>query len=74
MQLFSKFLCALVLCALSSGAWAGSSEMEAKRQAEIGLAPGVVLGKDNAALAEGMLPPEILDHYKQDEYVNPIAE
>lgn len=74
MQLFGKILCALAVCALSSSAWAGPSEMEAKRQVEIGLAPGVILGKDNAQLAEGMLPPEILEHYKQGEYVNPIAE
>lgn len=39
-----------------------------------GLAPGTVLGKDNWQLAEGLLPPEILEHYKQGGYQNKIVE
>ena len=38
------------------------------------LKPGDTLGKDTWQRAEGLLPPEILTHYKKDEYVNPIAE
>ncbi len=38
------------------------------------LKAGDVLGADNAQLAEGLLPPEILDHYKKGEYSNPIVD
>jgi hypothetical protein len=39
-----------------------------------GLKPGDVLGPDNWQLAEGLLPPEILEHYKEGGYVNPIVD
>lgn len=42
--------------------------------AQTGLKPGDVLGPDNWQLAEGLLPPEILEHYKKGEYVNPIVD
>jgi len=35
---------------------------------------GVTLGPDNWQQAEGLLPPEILEHYKKGEYVNPIVD
>jgi Protein of unknown function (DUF1329) len=38
------------------------------------LKTGDVLDKDTAAQAEGLLPPEILRHYKEGEYVNKIVE
>lgn len=38
------------------------------------LKPGDVLGKDNWQLAEGLLPPEILKHYREGEYVNPVVD
>ena len=38
-----------------------------------GLKPGDVLDKGTAAKAEGLLPPEILKHYREGEYQNPIA-
>lgn len=39
-----------------------------------GLKPGDVLGKDNWQLAEGLLPPEILAHYRTGDYVNAIVD
>lgn len=39
-----------------------------------GLQVGDVLGRDNWQKAEGLLPPEILEHYKKGEYSNPIVE
>lgn len=73
MRLTLGIIVGLIVCAGTEG-WAASGDMEAKRQAEIGLAPGVVLGKDNAELAEGILPPEILEHYKRGEYINAVGE
>ncbi|MGH2670439.1 MAG: hypothetical protein ACRDH5_15215, partial [bacterium] len=48
----------------------GASEMEKKRAAEIGLAPGMVLDQTTAHLAKDLLPPEIYKHYKNGEYRN----
>jgi hypothetical protein len=39
-----------------------------------GLKPGMVLDQSNWQLAEGLLPPEILEHYKTGGYANPIVE
>lgn len=39
-----------------------------------GLAPGDVLNQETAAKAEGLLPPEILGHYKSGSYSNPIVD
>ncbi|GIW44592.1 MAG: hypothetical protein KatS3mg077_1874 [Candidatus Binatia bacterium] len=39
-----------------------------------GLAPGTMLGKDNWQLAEDLLPPEILKHYREGHYQNKIIE
>jgi hypothetical protein len=41
---------------------------------EDALAAGVTLGKNNWKLAEGLLPPEILAHYRDGAYANPIVE
>jgi len=38
------------------------------------LTGGTVLGKDTWELATDLLPPEILRHYKDGEYVNPIID
>jgi hypothetical protein len=38
------------------------------------LQPGMVLNQDTWQQAEGLLPPEILAHYKNGEYANVIAE
>jgi hypothetical protein len=38
------------------------------------LKPGMVLDQDTWQEAEGLLPPEILAHYKNGEYANPIVE
>jgi hypothetical protein len=39
-----------------------------------GLAPGSVLSQQNWRQAEGLLPPEVLEHYKRGEYQNEIAD
>ena len=39
-----------------------------------GLKAGVVLDQSNYQLAEGLLPPEILEHYKTGGYANPIVD
>ena len=41
---------------------------------EVGDGRYVVLGKDNWELAKDLLPPEILRHYKDGEYVNKIVD
>jgi hypothetical protein len=38
------------------------------------IAPGEVLDKSNWQKAEGLLPPEILRHYKDGEYINQVIE
>jgi hypothetical protein len=38
------------------------------------LAVGDVLGADNWEMAKGLLPPEILEHYKDGEYINKIVD
>ncbi|MFQ5666836.1 MAG: DUF1329 domain-containing protein, partial [Candidatus Binatia bacterium] len=38
-----------------------------------GLQPGMILSHSNWQLAKDLLPPEILAHYKNGEYANPIA-
>ena len=38
------------------------------------LKPGDVLDQSNWQKAEGLLLPEVLEHYKAGEFVNPIAE
>jgi len=38
------------------------------------LAPGTVLSRENWQLAEGLLPPEILQHYREGHYQNPIID
>src|SRR5262249_52409544 len=48
--------------------------MLAKQAREVGLKAGMVLGKDNWELAKDVLPPEILRHYKDGEYVNKVIE
>ncbi|MGH7786929.1 MAG: DUF1329 domain-containing protein, partial [Candidatus Binatia bacterium] len=39
-----------------------------------GLKPGMVLDQSNWQLAESLLPPEILEHYKTGGYANPIVD
>jgi len=53
---------------------ADEASMEAKKKAEVGLAPGTVLGKDNAAMAEKLIPDEILAYYKKGEFTNKIVD
>src|SRR5437899_90051 len=38
------------------------------------LKPGDVLNQANWHKAEGLLPPEVLKHYQNGEYANPIAD
>ena len=65
-----------LLSAVLAADAAFADELEAKRKAEIAgpLHAGVVLGKDNAAQAEGLMPPEILDYYKKGDFTNTIAD
>ena len=39
-----------------------------------GIKPGEVLNSTNWQQAEGLLPPEILKHYKEGKYVNPVVD
>jgi len=48
--------------------------MPAKQAQETGLHTGVVLNKETWELAKDLLPPEILRHYKDGEYVNKIID
>jgi len=64
---------------LASAGWAQGApppdkEMLAKQVNEAGLKAGDVLGKENWELAKDLLPPEILRHYKDGEYVNKIVD
>src|SRR2546430_12938184 len=61
---------------LSSGApaFAEDAEMAKKRAAEVGLQPGMTLDQSTAALAKGLMPPEILKHYEKGEYKNQIVD
>jgi len=58
----------------AQGAPPPDTEMLAKQAREAGLKGGDVLGKDNWELAKDLLPPEILRHYKDGEYVNRIID
>jgi hypothetical protein len=55
---------ACLVAALLAGAAPAAEELK----------KGDTLGPDTWQRAEGLLPPEILAHYKAGEYVNPIAE
>ena len=67
-----KILRAILVAALAviiaPSAWAQP------QAATDGLKPGDVLGTTNWQKAEGLLPPEILKHYQNGEYVNPIVD
>src|SRR5215470_19129280 len=43
-------------------------------QGSDGLKPGMTLDQSNAQLAQDLLPPEILEHYKTGGYSNPIVD
>src|SRR5258705_5236253 len=63
---------ALIACA-AIGLAADDADMAKKKAAEVGLQPGMTLDPSTAALAKGLLPPEILAHYEKGEFVNKIA-
>ena len=52
-------------------AWPAWAE---EQPATDGLRPGEVLNQTNWKKAEGLLPPEILKHYQNGEYVNAIVD
>ncbi|HVN83931.1 MAG TPA: DUF1329 domain-containing protein [Candidatus Binatia bacterium] len=58
----------------SAAAPPADSGMQAKQAQEVGLKPGDVLGPENWELAKDLLPPEILRHYKDGQYVNRIVD
>jgi hypothetical protein len=65
---------ALSFAPTSAGGQGGvEEEMAKKRAAEVGLQPGMMLDQSTAALAKGLMPPEILAHYEKGEYANKIA-
>jgi hypothetical protein len=64
----------VALLAASALAQETASDMEKKRQAEAGLQPGDWLNAQNANLAQGMLPDEILAYYKKGEWTNQMAD
>jgi uncharacterized protein DUF1329 len=64
-------LCATLLLTSAAGA---QETMEAKRKAEVGLQAGDVLSAENANLAEGLLPPEILAFYKKGDFKNTVGD
>ena len=51
-----------------AGFLAGSSAIAEELKA------GIVLNQQTWQLAEGLLPPEILKHYREGDYINPIVE
>jgi hypothetical protein len=68
-----------LILGLAAASWAQGApppnkEMLAKQAKEAGLQPGDVLSKDNWQLAKDLLPPEILRHYKDGDYINKIVE
>src|SRR5262249_6197680 len=58
-----SFLVAATFAALALGSLAGAEPK-----------PGDTLDKSSWQSAEGLLPEEILKHYREGDYVNPIAE
>jgi uncharacterized protein DUF1329 len=53
---------------------ARADQLEEKRRAEVGLKAGDTMDKSSAALADGLLPPEILEAYKRGDWSNKIAD
>ncbi|MFQ5665563.1 MAG: outer membrane lipoprotein-sorting protein [Candidatus Binatia bacterium] len=53
---------------LLAGATLGTARADTQRNLE----PGEVLDARNWQKAQGLLPPEILEHYKKGEYANPV--
>jgi len=56
------------------GALIGLAVLSSAAAADDGLKPGDVLDQSNWQKAEKLLPPEILKHYKNGEYVNKIVD
>ena len=66
---------AILSCALlTTTARAADAPADAQKAAGGGLHAGMVLDQSNWQLADGLLPPEILDHYKTGGYANPIVD
>ena len=55
----------LAACVSAAPVWGQGSD---------GLKPGMTLDQSNAQLAQDLLPPEILEHYKTGGYSNPIVD
>src|SRR5882724_2878407 len=71
-------LALLLFVSVFSGMSAAFAEDDAamakKKAAEVGLQPGMTLDQSTAALAKGLMPPEILKHYEKGEYKNQIVD
>ncbi|MFM7736318.1 MAG: outer membrane lipoprotein-sorting protein [Alphaproteobacteria bacterium] len=63
-----------LVVALSLAAIVSASPALADGAAGGGPAVGTTIGKDNWQAAEGMLPPEVLEHYKKGEYQNRVVD
>jgi len=61
-----KLLTAVVIAAYAATAGAAASREDLK--------PGTTLDQSNWQLAEGLLPPEILNHYKDGGYSNTVVD
>ncbi len=60
-----------VLTVMVIAAFAATADAETPGD---GLKPGMTLDQSNWQLAEGLLPPEILNHYKDGGYSNPVVD
>src|SRR5215510_3078685 len=74
LRIASVILMGLCAATMARAADEAKPEAAAPKAAGDGVKPGMVLDQSNWQLAEGLLPPEILDHYKTGGYVNPIVD
>jgi hypothetical protein len=63
-RIWARLAGLLAVVAMIAAVGAGADELK----------PGMVLDQSNWQLAEGLLPPEILEHYKEGGYANPIVD
>jgi hypothetical protein len=69
----SALIRTLVTTCVLLGLFAGPVKAE-EAAARDGLGPGDVLSQENWQKAKGLLPPEVLEHYKKGDYRNEIVE
>jgi len=76
MSRLARVLLSVVFLLSSAAATAAEEKAAAAAEAKAGpgLAPGEVLDASTASKAEGLLPPEILKHYTEGKYRNPVVD